>query len=162
MKRVFASSLVAISFSLSGCGEVQPSKPKMRSLNPKMQHFIIPDRDLVKSTAAQRQLNKAHIDIFTFETEKEFLVPFSFWTENYKFLTVNTPAFKTSGCPAEDIILLYNDQNAPYFSWDSGFTTFGSKENLISNKRNKIGIQFQIPKSCRSIDIEFEAVFSNE
>lgn len=174
------SSLLILSFSQIGCQKYEPAKPtepppqpKLKPPKPEMEKFVAPEARLLKSTLTEKQRTESHIDLpyYSADKKRDIIVPFFFAEEGFKFMNVHKPVFKKAeGCDVKKIVLESPiDSDDPVFllDWEADikeglYSRYDQKDYLMGAPMHNVGIQFQTPKECQSIDFELEAEFFME
>ena len=178
MLRVFLCSLpIILSFSQFGCQKFEPAKPKEpvqtvkeKPPKPPLERFVAPEARIMKSTATEKQMTVTHLDlpIVISNKDRDIIVPFFFADEGFKFFKIHKPVFKNvEGCDLKNLELESpGDSDDPVFlfDWEADlaeglYSSYEKKDVLMGAPIHNLGIQFQAPKECKTIDFEFEAEF---
>lgn len=174
----FGVSLLSISLTQANCQKSEPSQPQEKPApaapekppKPPLESFIAPEARIMKSTTTEKQMTITHLDLPIVKSKKnrDIIVPFFFAEEGFKFFTIHTPIFKSAeGCEVKDIVLespIDSDDLVFLLDWESDITEglysrYEQKDLLMGAPMHNVGIQFQAPKECKTIDFEFEAEF---
>ncbi len=121
---------------------------------------------LLKSTIAKKELNHTLIAFAQNGKPTRLVVPYYYNTENYSSVKVFRPAFTAVGCKNDEIKIpvfgvpmlgLSGGHNPTEATMGMGYDI---KEAIAKqNNDETISIIFQVPAACKSVELQFEALF---